>query len=126
MVPTKLDSAELQPANVNADLQSVEAEAQGLALLQLLLASPASPFFFVFLLFLYFFVCCAVFVSFFFLIFFWWRGGGQKILKKKGAPQEANGELCPSPEAPREAASRVRFLNKKQLSGQETTTAAPF
>ena len=46
-----------------------------------------------------------------------------KIVQKKSA---SNTHLFQCREAPGEAASRTRFLNKKQLSGQETTTTAHF
>ena len=45
---------------------------------------------------------------------------------KKSAPPDANSTLSAGQEAPGEGPSRARFLNKKQESEQETTTAAHF
>ena len=57
---------------------------------------------------------------------FGWTKTVSKNGSKNGIPQDANGELFPGQEPPGQSASRARFLNKKQQSGQEATTAAHF
>ena len=57
---------------------------------------------------------------------FWVKKRRSKNCFKKSDPPKSNKSLLTCREAPGEAASRTRFLNKKQLSGQETTTTAHF
>ena len=54
---------------------------------------------------------------------FWVKQRRSKNCFKKSDPPKSNSTLLTCREVPGEAASRTRFLNKKQLSGQETTTA---
>ena len=57
---------------------------------------------------------------------FWVKKRCSKNCFKKSDPPQSNKGLLTCREAPGEAASRTRFLSKKQLSGQQTTTTAHF